>query len=126
MNRQQTLNAISNIGFLMIAVAMVIPLVSGPLSEATWYSYLYAAGAVILLVSQLLSPYKGKDIRLKRLYRIQGWSAIFFCVAAFFLFWPGAAMRDWVAFTLAGAAIRCYTSIAIPNRQRRISNGDNK
>ena len=35
-------------------------------------------------------------------------------------------MRDWVAFTLAGAAIRCYTSIAIPNRQRRIADGGNK
>jgi len=119
--KDKTLYILSNVGFLMIAAAMVVPLVNGPYYSGTWYHYLYAAGALISLVTQLFSPYKGKDLRLKRLYRIQSWSSIFFCVAAFFLFWPGSAMRDWVAFTLAGAAVRCYTSIAIPKRQQRLS-----
>lgn len=126
MNRQNILYIISNIGFLMIAAAMVVPLVKGPYYACTWFHYLYAAGAVISLVCQLFSPYKGKDVRLKRLYRIQSWSSIFFCVATFFLFWPGAAMRDWVAFTLAGAVIRCFTSIAIPRRQQKLAEQANK
>lgn len=107
-------------GFAMIAAAMVVPIVKGPLYEGTWYHYIYAAGAAIMLICALLSPYKGSDRRLRSLTRIQSWSALIFVAATFFLFWPGATMRDWVAFTLAGAVLRGYSTIAISNRMRKL------
>ena len=105
------------LGFLMIAGAMVVPLVQGPYYTGEWYKYLYAAGAALMLTGSLFSPYKGKDMRLKRLFRIQSMSSIMFCVAA--------AFRDWIAITLAGAIVRAYTNFAIVARQRKIAS-DNK
>lgn len=123
--KEKTLYLISTAGFLMIAVAMLIPLIKGPAEAGEWFKYLYAVGAVIMFICSLLSPYRGKDIKLKRLFRIQSWGAIMFCAGAFFLFWEGGNLRDWIAFTLAGAIIRAYSNFAIVARQRKLAEGDN-
>lgn len=109
----------STTGFAMIAAAMAVPLVAGPLYTGTWYHYLYAAGAAIMVVCALLSPYRGKDMKMKALRRMQSWSSLMFVAAAVLLFWPGSTMRDWIAFTLAGAVLRGYSTIAISNRLRK-------
>lgn len=109
----------STTGFAMIAAAMAVPMFMGPLYEGTWYHYLYAAGAAVMVIFSLLSPYRGKDMKMKALRRIQSWSSLMFVAASVLLFWPGSTMRDWVAFTLAGAVLRGYSSIAISNRLRK-------
>ena len=45
--------------------------------------------------------------------RLESWSSLLFCVAAFFAFYSAPVIRDWLAFTLAGAAIQIYSSIAL-------------
>lgn len=85
------------------------------------YKYVYSAGALALLLVRLFTPYRGDDLRLKRLHRIESWSAVFFCAAAVFLFYPGAELRDWLAFTLAGAALQIFTSLAIPARESKLT-----
>ncbi len=101
------------IGMLLIAAGTVMPLL---MQDATndLFKYVYGGGAVMLIIGRLFTAYKGDNVRLKRLYRIETWSAIFFCVAVFFMFYEGAGTRDWLAFTLAGGAIQIYTSIMIP------------
>lgn len=98
------------IGLLMIVAGTLMPI----LGNVTVYKWIYSAGALLLLVSRMFAPYTGNVIRIKRLYRIESWSAIFFCVAAFFMFYQPAIMRDWLAFTMAGGAIQIYTSLMIP------------
>ena len=97
---------------LLIAAGTVMPLLMQDGSDL--FKYVYGGGAVMLLIGRIFTSYKGDNVRLKRLYRIEGWSAIFFCVAVFFMFYEGANARDWLAFTLAGGAIQIYTSIMIP------------
>lgn len=76
---------------------------------------------------RLFTPYQGRDFRLKRLHRIESWIAIIFCVGAFFLFYNnGLQLRDWLAFTLAGAALQIFTSLAIPMREARLAKERNK
>lgn len=108
-------------GLLLVLLATIAPFF---LRDYTWaqdsYPYVYSAGALIVLASRIISP-ATSDLRLRRLYRIEMWIGIIFCVAAFFLFYPGAMLRDWLAFTLAGACLQTYTSIAIPARQAKIS-----
>lgn len=99
------------LAMLLIMAGTVIPVFR---LNTPVYMYIYSAGALLLLVSRLFTPYKGKVDRLRRLYRIESWSAIFFCVAAFFMFYDSTSARDWLAFTLAGGAIQIYTSIMIP------------
>lgn len=109
------------LGLALILLATAVPFV---LMGSSWadpaYKYVYAAGALLLLVARLFSPFRGSDMRLKRLHRIEAWSAVFFCAAAVFLFYPGASLRDWIAFTLAGAIIQVITSIAIPAREAKL------
>ena len=99
------------ISMLLIVAGTVLPLFN---TGGFLFKYIYATGALLLLIGRLLTPYKGDDLRVKRLYRIETWSAIFFCVAVFFMFYEGAGRTDWLAFTLAGGIIQIYTSIMIP------------
>ncbi len=98
---------ISSLGLLLIAVAALIPILSGGFPESPLYKYLFSAGALVCLAAALFTKTpKDLPMREKRWIRIEGWSAIFFCAAAFFLWYPGSSPRDWLAFTLAGATIR--------------------
>lgn len=99
------------ISMLLIVVGTILPLFN---SGGILFKYIYSVGAIFLLIGRILSPYKGSELRVKRLYRIETWSAIFFCTAAFFMFYEGAGRTDWLAFTLAGGIIQIYTSIMIP------------
>ena len=110
------------IGMLLIATGTVMPLLMQN-GDNVLFKYVYGGGAIMLLIGRLFTSYKGNNIRLKRLYRIESWSAIFFCVAVFFMFYEGAGARDWLAFTLAGGAIQIYTSIMIP---RTIAKNDKR
>ncbi len=110
------------IGMLLIAAGTVMPLLMQN-GDNDLFKYVYGGGAIMLLIGRLFTSYKGNNIRLKRLYRIESWSAIFFCVAVFFMFYEGAEARDWLAFTLAGGAIQIYTSIMIP---RTIAKNDKR
>lgn len=99
------------LGMLLIVAGTLSPLLGGHVSLYRW---IYGTGALILLIIRIFTPYTGKALRLKRLYRIESWAALFFCVAAFFMFYQPGIMRDWLVFTLAGGAIQIYTSIMIP------------
>lgn len=104
-------------GLLGIAVGTMLPIINvqmGPQAIGIWWKYIYAAGALMFLVGKLFNRYTGIHPRIRRLYRIESWSAIFFCVAAFFLFYNGTYSRDSWAFTLAGGALLVFTTISIP------------
>lgn len=109
------------VALLLILLATLVPFF---MRDVEWaqaaYRYVFAGGAVLLLIVRLFTPYRGTDLRLKRWHRIESWSAVFFCAAAVFLFYPGAELRDWLAFTLAAAVIQIITSIAIPARESKL------
>lgn len=109
------------LGLLGIAVGTLLPILNvGNPGAVNWWGWVYAAGAALYLVAKFFSPYTGKHPRVKRLYRIESWSAIFFCVAAFFIFYnKGMMTRDVWAFTLAGAALLIFTSVAIPRAVKK-------
>ncbi|MEE0979742.1 MAG: hypothetical protein UH625_10105 [Muribaculaceae bacterium] len=109
------------IGMLLIVAGTLLPLF-GNYFYGSVYKYIYTAGAVLLLICRLFTKYTGKHDRVRRLYRLESWSAIFFCVAAFFMFYEPTSARDWLAFTLAGGAVQVYTSIMIPLTVKRARN----
>lgn len=120
---------IALIGLIAIAVASLMPVFNvqaGAGTTSDWWKYLYSAGALLFLTGKLCSPYTGKHIRIRGLYRIEAWSAIFFCVAAFFLFYNGNMTRDSWAFTLAGAVLLAFTTIAIPRSVKKILASQNQ
>lgn len=113
---------IATLGLLTIALGTLLPIFAVKFGPQTmgWWKYVYAAGAVLFLVGKLFCPYTGSNPRIKRLYRIEAWSAVFFCVAAFFFFWQPYQTRDAFAFTLAGGFLLIFTTIAIPRTVKNI------
>jgi hypothetical protein len=105
------------IGLLLIVVGVLLPIIG---MRDDMFKWVYAAGALIGLVGRLFNKApEDVPMRVKRLLRIEAWSAIFFCVGAFFMFYPGSNTADWLAFTLAGGAVLIYTSIMIPLAMRK-------
>ena len=121
---RQTLSlALSTLGLLAIMVAAALPLMRMAWS---WFGWLYAAGAAVLLTGRLLQPVpKDATMRLKRLVRLEAWTALIFGAGAFFILSGYGSGNDWLAFTLAGGALTLYTSIMIP-RQKRVKSGPEK
>lgn len=110
------------LALLVIFLATLVPfLLMGQQWAREAFPYVYSAGALALLLVRLFTPFKGSDMRLKRWHRIESWTAIIFCVGAFFLFYNPHQLRDWLAFTLAGAVLQAITSIAIPAREKKLS-----
>ncbi len=112
---------LSTVGLLAILAGVLLPLLDFRFFHGSlgWWKYVFAGGALCFLVAKFFTPYTGIHPRVKRLYRIESWSAIFFCVAAFFLFYSGQTTRDSFAFTLAGGALLIFTTIAIPSTIRK-------
>lgn len=110
---RRTIMWVITAGLLLIGAGTLMPLLTMQ-RGSDLFRYIYTAGAAIVIIGRLFTPYQGTDLRLKRLVRIEAWSGICFCVAAFFLFYDTVSLRDWLAFTMAGGAIQCYTSFMIP------------
>ncbi len=115
-------NVVAPLGLLLVLAATSAPFL---LMHVEWavkaYPFVYGAGALVLLVARLFSVYPCKDVRLKKLHRLEKWSPVLFLAADFLLFYNPSTLRDWLAFTLAGAAVQIYTSVAIPMREKKIS-----
>lgn len=103
-------------GLLLVMVATALPL-TGNRGDA--FRFIYCAGALMVLVGRLFNPCPSDSLRVRRLYRIEVWAGIIFCVGAFFLFYSSAGAMDWMAFTLAGGVIEAYASLMIPREVER-------
>lgn len=110
-------NLLANIGMALVAVATALPLLHLLPFES---KFIYAAGAVITLIGRIsgIDKWKGEDLKTRRLGRLEFWSAIMFCVGAFFLFYPKAGATDWIAFTLAGAVLQIYSFFRLGLKRR--------
>lgn len=108
-------------GLLVILAAAALPLLHCP---RLWLGVTYAAGAALLLCGRLMGlPGRDEPMRVRRLGRMEIWTALVFTAAAVFLFLPvkpgQGAGNDWLAFTLAGAMLTVYTSLMMPRERRR-------
>lgn len=107
---KQKYDLLAAVGLCIIAVGIVVPLVQGGVSDIA--RVIFSLGAVVCLVFRILGrPGDDVPLRLRRLLRLQIWVGLFFCVAAFFM-WYSRTTTDWLAFTLAGGLVQAYVSIA--------------
>jgi len=100
-----------NIGLLFIVAGTALPLFHlGGLTARI----IYSIGAAAVLLGRLFAPsLKGQSLRVRRLSRLEVWVGIIFCAGAFFM-WYTPERMDWLAFTMAGAAVQVYVSMALP------------
>ena len=119
------LDIILMVGLVVILVMAVLPLFN---INEPFVRWLFAAGALAVLVVRLLQSNRGENLRLRRLYRINVISALMFCASAVMFWNMGQAewSTNWVAFLMAGAALMMYVSYTIDYEHRRIAQDNDK
>lgn len=130
--RAKRAELLAAIGMVAIAVGLFLALLNmldtAALASFRW---IFAGGAVIFLVARAMgvNAVPGESVKIKRLRRIEFWSAVCFGVAAFFWFYnesrmgpyAGALMvlRDTILFSLAGAVLQLIAAWMIYFRSKK-------
>lgn len=113
----------ANFGLILVAVALVSPLLLGP-SSPVWnvvFKWVFAVGAVFYTAARVAGAFRRDgSFRVRRLRRMEVWAGIAFCVASFFWFYNTAKIdsdimyfgmfQETVVFTLVGAMIQIVAS----------------
>ena len=104
--KQKAQYVMLSVAMLLIVITAILPLLNIYWAPAKW---IYAFGAELALAERLTERYKGSNIRLRRLYRMAKFSALLYCVSAYFLFFgTGEHPTEWLAFLMAGAVVQTY------------------
>ena len=113
--KEQILNMLLSLFMIVILVMALLPIL-----KINWVAarYIFAVGAVGILVVKILDRYKGDSLRIKRLYRMGRISGLCYCVSAFFMFWADSP-QDWIAFLMAGAILQIYVSYMGARAQKK-------
>lgn len=121
--KEEILNIVLSVSMIIIATAAILPLLR---VQWTGLPYLFAAGAAGTFVVRLLSKYKGDNLRIKRLFRIEMVSSLCYMLSAFFMFYPYSQQTDWLAFLTAGAVLQVYTSFMIAHLEKKQKSGNRR
>lgn len=70
--------------------------------------YLYAIAAAGIAVCYMTSPYKGTNVRMKRLHGYLVLSGILLVASSYFMFKGG---KEWIICLLISAVLQLYTSL---------------
>lgn len=90
----------------LVVVGAILPL----FTTATWSLYIFAIGAAGMSVIRLITPYRGKNLRMRRLVLIELLATLMLLFVSFLMFSGG---RDWVVLLTISALLQLYTSIMI-------------
>ena len=122
MNKSRILDWLLIVGLLVLLAMALLPLLN---INQEWMRWVYVGGAAVVLVVRLMQRYKGKNLRVKRLYRINVMSAVLYCASAAMLFYSKGT-QDWIAFLMAGAALQTYASYMIDHELKKEPNSVEK
>lgn len=117
-DRTRWSNILVAVGLLLMAVMALMPLLD---FNHQWMRWVFAAGAVIVLVARVLATDNKAPLRIKRLHRILISSGILYCASALMMFLSRGS-NDWIAFLLAGVMAQCYASWMIDRENKKTEN----
>lgn len=105
---------IQNFIFIFSASAVVIAAAIYPLH---WFytPYLFAIGAAGVAVARLSRRYKGDNLRLKRLYRMETLSGLLLVIASYFMF---KERNEWLLALTIAAILQLYAAFMIPKAEK--------
>ena len=103
------------VGLTLMMIMAVLPLLD---INEQWMRWAFAAGAAMVLLARLLHRYKGRNLRVRRLYRMGIVSALLYCASAAMMFWS-TGTTNWIAFLMAGAVLQIYASYMIDRENKK-------
>ena len=97
---------------MLVVVGALLPL----FVFEEWVPYVFAVGAAGMSVIRLITPYRGKNTRLRRLTLIELLATLMLLFASYLMFQDG---NDWIALLTISAFLQLYTSIVIPREREK-------
>lgn len=97
---------------MLVVVGALLPL----FVFEEWVPYVFAVGAAGLSVIRLITPYRGKNTRLRRLTLIELLATLMLLFASYLMFQDG---NDWIVLLTISAFLQLYTSIVIPREREK-------
>ncbi|MBQ5775562.1 MAG: hypothetical protein IIW06_00980 [Bacteroidaceae bacterium] len=97
---------------MLVVVGALLPL----FVFEEWVPYVFAVGAAGMSVIRLITPYRGKNTRLRRLTLIELLATLILLFASYLMFQDG---NDWIVLLTISAFLQLYTSIVIPREREK-------
>lgn len=97
---------------MLVVVGALLPL----FVFEEWVPYVFAVGAAGMSVIRLITPYRGKNTRLRRLTLIELLATLMLLFASYLMFQDG---NDWIVLLTISAFLQLYTSIIIPREREK-------
>ncbi|MBR6750069.1 MAG: hypothetical protein IKM10_06225 [Bacteroidaceae bacterium] len=94
---------------MLVVVGAVLPL----FVFEEWVPYIFAVGAAGMSTIRLITPYRGKNVRMRRLVLIELLATLMLLFASYLMFKGG---NDWIVILTISAFLQLYTSITIPRQ----------
>lgn len=94
---------------MLVVVGAVLPL----FVFEEWVPYIFAVGAAGMSTIRLITPYRGKNVRMRRLVLIELLATLMLLFTSYLMFKGG---NDWIVILTISAFLQLYTSIAIPRQ----------
>jgi len=103
---------------LIFAIGAALLLIGAASYITRWNlsPYIYTVGAVAVAVVQFLTPYEGKDLVLKRLYRQQIFGAVFLVITGVLMFTLPHG-NEWMLTLTIAAVLELYTAFRMPQAE---------
>ncbi len=76
----------------------------------------FSVSAAGLAVSRLSYQYKGENLRIKRLHRLQKIAPLFLIYASYLMYKP---QNQWIPLLLAAAGIELYTTLMMEREEKK-------
>lgn len=100
------------IGAILILVGAITFITNWELSP-----YLYTAGALIVAVIQLINPYKGNNVVIKRLWIQQIFGGLALLLTSLFMF--TTSHNEWIVCLTIAAFLELYTVFRISHEEEK-------
>lgn len=97
---------------MLVVVGALLPL----FVFEEWVPYVFAVGAAGMSVIRLITPYRGKNTRLRRLTLIELLATLMLLFASYLMFQDG---NDWIVLLTISAFLQLYTSIVMPREREK-------
>ena len=97
---------------MLVVVGALLPL----FIFEEWVPYIFAVGAAGMSIIRLITPYRGKNTRLRRLVLIELLATLMLLFASHLMFRGG---NDWIVLLTISAFLQLYTSIVIPKERAK-------
>jgi hypothetical protein len=116
-----TLTTYRNYFFYICAVLLILS-AALYITENKYIPYIYAVSGAGVAIAYLSNPYRGSNLRLKRLNIQQAIAAILLPVSSYFMF-KGA--NEWFILLFVSAFLQLYVILARESEEKKEKNENN-